>query len=134
MTYEECAAAGMSVAETARATGKPRSTISAYAKRNGLIFAKGRVSFEISSARMTALNADPEFAERRNNRMKALHADPEFAERRNNRLKALHADPARNPLVLLTPQERTDYNTLKKAGHPRADALRAIGRADLVAK
>ena len=118
MTYEECTAARR------RARMKALHADPEFAARHR----------EAASARMKALNADPEFAERRSNRMKALHADPEVAERRNNRLKALHADPERNPLVLLTPQERTDYNTLKKAGHPRADALRAIGRADLVAK
>ena len=68
----------------------------------------------------------------RSHRMKALHADPEFAERSRERMKALHADPFRNPLVLLTPAERADYDVLvRKGGLDRATALAAIGRDDL---
>ena len=42
-----------------------------------------------TSARMKALNADPEFKAK----MKALHADPEFKAATSARMKALHADP-----------------------------------------
>ena len=92
---------------------------------------------ERSRERMKAMNADPEFAERHRERMKAINADPEFAERHRERscerMKAMRADPARNPLVLLTAAERADYDMLrKKGGSTRNDALRAIGRADLI--
>lgn len=40
--------------------------------------------------------------------------------------------PEVNPLVLLTPTERADYDLLKRAGHSRNDALRSIGRGDLI--
>ena len=69
--------------------------------------------------------------------MRALHADPEFAERRRERnrerMKALNADPEFNPLAALSAAERADYDTLKKAGHSRAEALRSVGRDDLIA-
>ena len=43
------------------------------------------------------------------------------------------ADPANNPLAALTAAERADYDVLKrKGGISRAEALAAIGRADLV--
>jgi hypothetical protein len=65
--------------------------------------------------------------------MKALNADPEFRARKSARMKELNADPARNPLAALTPQERADYNLVKrKMGYTRDEALTAIGRADLV--
>ena len=86
--------------------------------------------------RIRALNADPEFAAARDARssetMRALNADPEFAAARDARMRAIHADPSHNPLVLLTPDQRADYDALKRAGHSRGDALRAIGRDDLV--
>ena len=81
--------------------------------------------------RMKALNADPEFAAAHRERMKARHADPEFAAANRERMKARHADPEFNPLVLLSDDERSDYDTLKRAGYSREDALRIIGRADV---
>jgi hypothetical protein len=54
-------------------------------------------------------------------------------ERHRERMRRLHADPARNPLVLLTPAEREDYDVCMRAGRTRAEALRAIGREDLLA-
>lgn len=52
---------------------------------------------------------------------------------RAHRMKARNADPAFNPLAALTPEERADYDLLKKrALYTRAEALRAIGRADLI--
>lgn len=42
------------------------------------------------------------------------------------------ADPANNPLAALSPAERADYDVLKRrGGKSRAEALAAIGRADL---
>ena len=56
-----------------------------------------------------------------------------LVDKRSERMKALHADPARNPLVLLTPSERADYDLLvSKGGMGRNEAFVAIGRADLV--
>ena len=69
-------------------------------------------------------------------RMRQLNADPEFAaanaERAAERMRKFNADPDHNPLVMLTTQERADYDTLKAAGYNRDDAFRAIGRADLI--
>jgi hypothetical protein len=67
--------------------------------------------------------------------MKALHADPEFAKAHSEcsrkRMKARQADPAFNPLAALTEEERAEYDTLKRAGNSRPQALEAIGRGDL---
>lgn len=107
-------------------------------------------------ARMCAINADPEIAARRRAARKARYADPEFAarsraesrerlralnadpefsarnrERGRARMKALQADPSFNPLAALSPEERADYDVLKKAGYSRQYALLSIGRADL---
>ena len=68
----------------------------------------------------------------RSHRMRALNADPEFAERHRERMRALHADPEFNPLVALTETERADYDRVKRTmAYSRAEALHAIGRADL---
>ena len=89
-----------------------------------------------NAERMRKRNADPEFAaahaERAAERMRKLHADPEFAAAHAERMRKRNADPDHNPLVMLTTQERADYDALKRYGYSRADAFRAIGRADLI--
>ena len=65
-------------------------------------------------------------------RMRRLHADPEFAAANAERMRRLHADPNHNPLVMLSAQERADYDILKAAGYSRDDAFREIGRGDLI--
>ena len=61
MTVEECAAAGMSQAETARFHGIHKSSVSIYAKRHGLKFADGRKT--------------PEHAARMGKRIREFHAE-----------------------------------------------------------
>lgn len=39
---------------------------------------------------------------------------------------------ARGPLSALTPEQRADYDVIRKAKFTQTEALRAIGRADLV--
>ena len=82
--------------------------------------------------RMRKRHADPEFAAAHAERMRKLHADPEFAAAHAERMRKRNADPDHNPLVMLTTQERADYDALKRYGYSRADAFRAIGRADLI--
>ena len=82
--------------------------------------------------RMRKRNADPEFAAANAERMRKLHADPEFAAANAERMRKLNADPDHNPLAMLSAQERADYDALKRNGYSRADAFRAIGRADLI--
>nr|BDD45147.1 hypothetical protein 33 [bacterium] len=76
-------------------------------------------------------NLSPEKREERAARMKKLNADPEFKAKQaaaaSARMKKLHADPEFNPLAALTPQQREDYDILKKNGYTRADALEAVG-------
>lgn len=49
------------------------------------------------------------------------------------RVPYTNRNPVVSPLALLTKRERTDYNTLKRAGYTKPEALIAVGRADLVA-
>ena len=71
----------------AAAEARKAATLSEYEERQRQAKAAAR------SARMKALNADPEFKAKMSKaasaRMKALHADPEFKAK----MKALHADP-----------------------------------------
>ena len=85
-----------------------------------------------NAKRMRKRHADPEFAAANAERMRKRHADPEFAAANAERMRKRHADPDHNPLVMLTTQERADYDALKRYGYSRADAFRAIGRADLI--
>ena len=85
-----------------------------------------------NAERMRKLNADPEFAAANAERMRKRNADPEFAAAHAERMRKRNADPDHNPLVMLTTQERADYDALKRYGYSRADAFRAIGRADLI--
>lgn len=41
-------------------------------------------------------------------------------------MRKLHADQKLNPLARLTPEQRADYDVLKKAGYSRAEAFKAI--------
>jgi hypothetical protein len=143
MTWEECAAAGMSQAEAARARGRSRNSASLYAKRTGLAFRDGRndeAHAERSAERMRALNADPEFkkanAERSAERMRALNADPEFkkanAERSAERMRALNADPAvdmrhKHIRALDAAGLLDEYRALTRNGYSKAEALAALG-------
>jgi len=100
-TWEDCATAGMSKSEAARARGVCVQAAQDYARRTGLRFVDGR-STQVYKDRRSAIQ------------------------------KARKADPALNPLVLLTPEERADYDLMKRKGFTRAEALTSIGRTDLV--
>jgi len=115
MTWAECAAAGMSQREAAEARQVSVSAACIAAKRLGLTFRPVPMK--------EAMNR-PEVKERR----RAAMNRPEVKERH----RAAMNRPEVNPLVLLTPTERADYDLLKRAGHSRNDALRSIGRGDLI--
>lgn len=127
--YRACAAAGMSATDAVRHLGVNRSSVYKAAKRLGITFVDAR------SECMRRLNADPAFAKARDDGLRKLHADPAFAkanaERAAERMRKLHADPAFaakvNSLAHLTPEQRADYNVLKKNGYSRAEAFKAIG-------
>ncbi len=120
-------------------TGAPKCLkCNALAKHDpvdGVMTTCGRHS-AAHAERMRKLHADPEFAaahaERAAERMRKRNADPEFAAAHAERMRKLHADPEYNPLAMLSAQERADYDALKRNGYSRADAFRAIGRADLI--
>lgn len=48
---------------------------------------------ELLRKRTRKMNADPEFAKRRDERTRKMHTDPEFAKRRDERTRMMHADP-----------------------------------------
>lgn len=119
MTWAECAAAGMSQREAAEARQVSVSAANMAAKRLGLTFRPVPMK--------EAMNR-PEAKER----LRAAMNSPEVKERLRAAMKAAMNRPDVNPLVLLTPTERADYDLLKRAGHSRNDALRSIGRGDLI--
>jgi hypothetical protein len=88
-------------------------------------------------ARMKALNADPAFgaanAARGRARMKAQRADPAFQAALAAGRARRWGDPARNPLAALSPAQRRDYDTFRKAGYSRAEALDAVAAAAALA-
>ena len=57
---------------------------------------------------------------------------PEVKERHREATREALNRPEVNPLVLLTPRQRADYDILRRARYSRDDALRAIGRPDLI--
>ncbi len=153
MTWAECAAAGMSQREAAEARQVSVAAASIAAKRLGLTFRpvpmkealnRPDVKERHRAAMKEALNR-PEVKERRSAAIKEAMNRPEIKERHREAIKeamnrpeikeqrrAAMNRPDVNPLVLLTPTERADYDLLKRAGHSRNDALRSIGRGDLI--
>lgn len=127
LSWQDCAAAGMSASEAARAKGATLSAASHAARRLGLTFRDARRD-QANAERMRRRNADPKFRATLRN----LHADPEIKAARAERIRRLHANPAFNPLVRLTEAERADYDRCKRAGMTRDEALRAIRRTDLI--
>ena len=60
MTWEDCAAAGMTLSEAAAAMGRDVSTGSRYARMNGLSFSKVRMHRTANDAEMSALDGSSE--------------------------------------------------------------------------
>mgnify|MGYP003442156785 CR=1 FL=1 len=76
--------------------------------------------------------ADPDVRARMSEARKKAWADPDVRARISEARKKAWADPEKNPLAALTETERADYDCVKRAmRYTRAEALRAIGRADL---
>ena len=75
---------------------------------------------------------DPDVRARMSEARKKALADPDVRARISEARKKAWADPEKNPLAALTETERADYDCVKRAmRYTRAEALRAIGRADL---
>jgi len=135
-TIHDCHAAGLSIAQSAEALGITYSAARKRARRAGLRFRKDySANAERAAEHMRGLHADPEFAKARDARsaehMRRLNADPKFAKANAERMRRRQANPKFNPLAALSEAERVDYDTLKKAGYTRAEALETIGRGDL---
>lgn len=116
--YARLAAQGMTATEIAAATGVHLNSVRYWAKRHGV---------DLPDARKL-----PAHAERMRVQMQKLHADPDYAAAHAERSRSHQSDPAINPLAALTPAQRADYDTLKRAHYTRNGALTAIGRADLI--
>lgn len=117
--YAGCAARGLTKAETARELGVSRSAVSAAAHRLGLDFTPSPLARPSNAARNGRY---PRTAEHR------------AAISRGLRVAWALADLAgkRRLSRVLSVGEHRDYLALKAAGFRRGDALRAIGREDLL--
>ena len=100
----------MGGAEFARIVGVSPATVSSHAKRHGGLPDKRA---ERSAERMRRLNADPEFAAANAERMRRLNADGR-----------IHSH-----IAGMTPEQRADYDTLRRNGYRKAEALAALGIA-----
>ena len=100
----------MGGAELARIVGVSPATVSSHAKRHGGLPDKR--------------------AERSAERMRRRHADPEFAAANAERMRRLNADGRIHPHIApMTPEQRADYDTLRRNGYRKAEALAALGIA-----
>jgi len=100
----------MGGAELARIVGVSPATVYRHAKRHGGLPNK-------RAERMRRLHADPAFA--------AAHA-----ERSAERMRRLHADGRiHSHIASMTPEQRADYDALRRNGYRKAEALAALGLA-----
>lgn len=81
MTWEECSASGMTMAEAARARGKSRAAASNYAKVHGLAFARKSTSPTVSIATRSKLRqialkkwSDPDYRRCHSENMRQMWA------------------------------------------------------------
>lgn len=111
--YRHCLEAGMTAVQTAAACGVNRSSVYQWARRNNVVFAR---SYANHGARL-----------------RKWHANPAHARAHAARVRRWHSDPKNNPLAALTPDERADYDRLKRAKYTRKEAFCAVGRGDLCA-
>ena len=119
MSWRECADAGMTATEAAQHRGQSQGAARYHAKRGGFKFRPG---YDVQRQQLRAMFADPVTGP-------ALRKNAAEASRK------WWADPANNPLVLLTPEQRAEYDRWKNNyGFTRDAALRAVGRSDLVGK
>lgn len=119
MTWRECADAGMTATEAAQHRGQTVATAREHARRDGFNFRSG---YDAQRRHLRALYADPV-------------RGPELRKNAAEASRAWWADPANNPLVLLTPDQRAEYDKWKNNyGFTRDAALRAVGRSDPVGK
>lgn len=120
-------AAGASVAEAARAMGRAWTTARDAARRLGLTPPDAR------GANLVALRADPAVRARLADAARVAYlrslgpAGSEARRLRAARCVALHAPH----LARLSAAQAEDYALLRRKGYAKAEALAAIGRADL---
>jgi len=131
----ECAARGMTMADAARELGVSVPGVFYAARREGVVFPSYREALARPEVKARHAEATREALARPE--VKARHAEalarPEVKAKMAAAARARWADPRFNRLAALTPEEREDYDIMKRVGGQRPDdALRAIGRADLI--
>lgn len=128
MTWEECAAAGMTLTEAAKARGRSVAAASKYALDHGLTFRKGEHRPPVWTPEMRAAQSA---------RMRERWRNGEFRDRASDALKARwreggnHGPNSTHRL----PFSRTDkifrtYQKMRAGGVSRAEALKALGVED----
>lgn len=126
----ELGAAGVTRRQIAEALGLNLSTVRHYCGTLGLATQDGRTtdaSRAAARARMLAVRADPEAMARQRENAAAAVRSREFREKIRQKALARWADPAFNPLVGLTPEQRADYDTLRRVGRlSRDEALAKV--------
>jgi hypothetical protein len=113
----------MTATEAARHLGKSRQAACNWAKYHGVTFAKNE---DGRKAHLHRIHNDPDIRARRTASLRASWQSEDRRKEASDRLKAKGAWPS------LTEQQRADYDLLMRANYSTVDALKAIGRADLV--
>lgn len=120
LTWEECAKAGMTVSQAARAMGRTKAAASKYSRAHGFWFSNSipLPSPKVSSARKS-----------RSETMRERWACPETRPL----MVAAQAKgwDGRRGRVLLDEDSRRLYDKIVREGGDRDGALRALGRSDI---
>lgn len=93
--------------------------------------AQGMTCTEIAVTCGVSVPAVSMWAKRHGVKLPDHRLSPAHAARISRLARARHADPAFNPLAALTPDERAEYDKLRRYGS-RNRALIVIGRMDLI--
>ena len=117
--YRACAAEGLTQAETARRLGVSTPAVRQYAKRHGLTFTDGRRT--LAHAKRAAEN------------LRAAQQCPEFRAKVSAGLRRYHKRRRDEFRAELGPVNYEHFRFLRwRKKFRRAEALRTIGRADLI--
>jgi hypothetical protein len=120
----------MTLSEAARARCVSASTAFRAAQRRGLTFRAWRGHTDETKAKIGAAGRGRKLSDETKARISAALRGRKHTDETKAKMSA--AKRGRSPLAALTEAERADYDILRrKGGQSRAEALRAIGRADL---
>lgn len=139
--YRECAAQGMSMAQTAQRFGVTRTAVRMADKRNSLGFIKRQVASGRDLVEVRARMEEMASRGKLCREMSVALGAPIMTVRRwvhQWRIKLVRASGARKPLLeivkdLVTAKEMDDLLLLKRRGYTFRDAFVALRRPDLLA-